>query len=91
MTRNDIAKSLKPERWLCNPFEETEYCKLTDIHEAILRVSMRSGYVVEIRKEGSAIPLWMDAGGITELKESVRRWRVDHYSESFSIDLTTGQ
>ena len=29
--------------------------------------------------------MWMDAGGITEMKESVRRWRVDHYSEAFIL------
>lgn len=91
MTRNDIAKSLKPERWVCHPFDNVEYCKITDIHEAVLKVNGRGSHIVEIRKEGSAIPLWCDTGGVAELRESVRRWRVDHYSEAFSIDLTTGQ
>lgn len=85
MRREDIAKNLSPERWVCSPFDDVEYCKITDMHEAVLRRRERGGYIVEIREKGSVIPLWMDAGGITEMKESVRRWRVDHYSEAFIL------
>lgn len=85
MARNDIEKSLKPERWVRHPFESVEYCKITDIHEAVLKIGGRESNIVEIRKEGSVIPLWCDKGGVAELKESVRRWRVDYYSEAFEI------
>lgn len=87
MTREDIAKSLAPERWVCHPFDNVEYCKITDIHEAVLKMTERGSYMAEILKEGSAIPLWCGTGEAEELREDVRMWRVDHYSEAFVLRM----
>lgn len=85
MTRNDIAKSLKPEDWIFHPFDNIEYCKITDIHEAVLKIKARGINIVEIYKEGTTIPLCCYTGGVSELKKRIRMWRVDYYSEAFNI------
>lgn len=87
MTREQIAKSLKPLEWDIWDDNKYRFANPTEAHEAMVMANDDGSFIVKINKFGCIISdASTTVGTMQEAIDFVREWQVSRFCSYFKIN-----
>ena len=87
MTREEIAKSLKPLEWDIWEGNKQRFANPTEAHEAMIMTRIDGHLLVKINKDGCMIPdVYKAVDTMQEAMDLVREWQVDRFCSYFKVN-----
>ena len=86
MTREEIAKSLKPLEWKILGGSEFRFAQPTEAHEAMIMIKSDGRLLVKINKHGRmTAEAETEAYTMQEAMDFVREWQVSRFCSYFQM------
>lgn len=87
MTREDIAKSLKPLEWDIWEGNKYRFAQPTEAHEAMIMTKDDGNFLVKISKHGRMETLaGTVADTMPEAMDFVREWQIERFCSYFKMN-----
>nr|DAS21067.1 MAG TPA: hypothetical protein [Caudoviricetes sp.] len=87
MTREEIAKSLKPIAWDIWEGNKYRFAQPTEVHEAMIMTRDDGCLIVKINRHGRITPeVYKAVNTMQEAEDIVREWLIDHICSYFQMN-----
>ena len=87
MTREEIAKSLKPLVWNVWVGKKYRFANPTEAHEAMIMTDDDGGLHIKINRHGVTLSEVMsEVGTMQEAIDFVREWQINHFCSYFQMN-----